>query len=388
MNEKKIILYTGIKFWQMSEGMHVTIAHQFEIFKDWDIYFVFYGRLSDHEKEIVLNEYGAKEVFCINDPVVTLVRAIRKVLALFHLNIFYALQKPFRIRKRYKKKIDSFIRKNGIRAVLVNYIWQSDLFMYGGNDYYKIIETHDPQYLFCSQNRKVNSKWPSYVTQDDEVKILSRFDLVLAVSNTDADYFKRFLKNDVFYLPFTVDAKYIPPKNKNGVLIIGFVGGKTEFNFRAVKWFIDNVFIHLDKKKFSLYIYGNVCKLFGGDESGNFVLKGFAATVEEIYETCDIMVNPALISGGIKTKNVECISHGLPLLTTTSGAKGMEEGVVSGALFSSDEPEKWINYINSLTDLKTRDSISQKAYDYAQRYFSTEKDKEFEAKVLRYIDKK
>lgn len=388
MNGKRIILYAGIKFWQMSEGMHVTIAHQFEIFKDWDIYFVFFGKLSSREKEIVLNKYGAKEVFCINDPVVTLVRAIRKVLALFHLNIFYALQKPFRIRKKYKKKMDAFIRKNNIRAVLVNYIWQSDLFIYEGNDYYKIIETHDPQYLFCSQNRKVNPKWPSYVTREDEVRILSQFDLVLAVSNTDADYFKRLLKNDVFYLPFTVDAKYIPPKSKNTGLIIGFVGGKTEFNYRAAKWFIDNVLIRLDKDKFSLYIYGNVCKFFGSEQPGNFVLKGFADTVEEIYETCDIMVNPALISGGIKTKNVECISHGLPLLTTTSGSKGMEEGVASGALFSSDEPKEWVDYINSLTNPKTRDSVSKKAYDYAQKYFSSEKDKEFEAKVFQYIDKR
>ena len=202
----------------------------------------------------------------------------------------------------------------------------------------------------------------------------------------DTEYFKRLLKNEIYYLPFTVAASYIQPKNNNGRLVIGFVGGRTEFNYKAITWFIDNVLIRLNKDKFRLYIYGNVCQFFNNNRQADFVLKGFVNNTEEIYRTCDIMVNPALISGGIKTKNIECISHGLPLMTTTSGSKGMEEGVVSGALFSSNQPEEWIAHLNLLSNLEARKAIGEKAYSYARSNFSTEKDVELENKISQHVN--
>lgn len=389
MEKNKIIIYTGIKFWHMSEGMHITMAHQFEIFKDWEIHFVFYGKLSDEEKGLVKNKYGAYAALCVNDPTVTLKRWVRKILSLVHLNKFYSLQRPFKIRKKYKKQINQYIKENQIQAVLVNYIWQSDLFLGEDNDCYKIIETHDPQYLFCTQNRKMDPKWPSFVKQEDEIEILSKFDLVLTVSNTDTEYFRQFLKNEIYYLPFTVTANYIEPKKNNDHLVIGFVGGGTKFNYEAVSWFIDNVLVNLDKDKFTLYIYGNVCKLFTESQSETlYVQKGFVDNVEGIYHTCDVMVNPAFISGGIKTKNIECISHGLPLMTTPAGAKGMEEGVSSGALFRSDDPKEWVIHLNALLDSDVRESISKKAYNYACSDFSAEKDIELEKKIAQTINHK
>lgn len=374
---KNIAIFTHFRFWQKGQGADIRIARQFELFDKEQKFLIFYGKLSKKEKKIIINQYGVKSIFTFQSKRIELIRYFRKFLSIIYLNRFYTLRKPFTVPKRYKKMVDQFLEKNSIDIVLCNYIWMSDLFNFKSNKmYYKVIETHDSQYLFCKQNLEINKKWTSFVTEEDEFQILKGFDMVLAVSTFDYQYFSRKL-NNVFYLPWTVPLNYIMPTERE-VLNIGFIGGKMLFNSNSVKWFIQNVFSFLEKGKYVLNIYGNVCKLLLAEGKIDGVrLHGFIENSEEIYSNNDIMINPVSITGGIKTKNVECLAHGVPLMTTSMGSKGLEMGINLQAFFVSDDQNDWIDEIIKLNELSYREQMGRKGYQFASQYFSNEYEEKF-----------
>lgn len=379
---KNIVIITHFKFWQLSQGAHVRIANQFSLFKDFTKYLIFLGKLSGSEKELIKEKFTVEKILCINSLKVNLIRILRKILSKIGLNKFYCLQKPFKYSYRLKNKARKFISENGIKVGLINYIWFSDILLNDKNkDIFKIIETHDPQFLFCEQNLKINFEWTSYIKQQDEFDILKKYDIVLSVSRIDKHYFDKELKN-VYYLPSAVSLNYHNPHDTE-IIKIGFVGGDTEFNFQAISWFITNVFNDLDES-FELNIFGKVCERLSVYKNQRVKLRGYVDSFNEIYSLCDVMVNPAFIEGGIKTKNIECLGQGLPLLTTKAGALGLETGLEQGAFYSSNDPEVWKNILFDLKIYENREHCGKKAYEFAKVEFSKIKEIEF----LNYLNKK
>jgi glycosyltransferase involved in cell wall biosynthesis len=61
---------------------------------------------------------------------------------------------------------------------------------------------------------------------------------------------------------------------------------------------------------------------------------GFAADIENYYKAADVMLNPVLSGGGVKTKVVEAIAYGATVISTATGAAGVDSSVCGNKLIT------------------------------------------------------
>lgn len=66
---------------------------------------------------------------------------------------------------------------------------------------------------------------------------------------------------------------------------------------------------------------------------GRVVYLGFLPDLHEFLLAQDVMLNPVLQGGGIKTKAVEALAYGKPVVSTASGAAGLTREACGDALF-------------------------------------------------------
>ena len=105
------------------------------------------------------------------------------------------------------------------------------------------------------------------------------------------------------------------------------------------------------------------------DNSG-VTLHGIVDDLDEIYRRIDIVINPVRVGSGLKIKNVEALANGLPLVTTSHGAEGMEDGAGT-AFLVADTPQDFAEHINQLlASQETRQALGEQAYAYAEENFS------------------
>lgn len=364
----KYAIVTMEKFWHFRQGADITISNKFKLLNGEKI-LIFVGRLDKNEKTSFEKKYNCK-VFVIYPFLYNIVRAVRMVLRKAHLNKFYFLKKPFRFSIFTRHKMNKIIKNEECNAVICEYIWLSGLFK-SNEKYVKIIETHDIQYLLCEQCKKMSKELSIGVKQKHEIAIYKKFDVVCCVSHPDMDYFKQYL-NNLCYLPPIYETQTKDAACKKDKLNIGFIGGLAQFNVDAIMWFLDNVLPRLEDV--TVNVYGKVCDMLAVKPTDNLLLHGPVDDLADVYINNHIMINPTFIAGGIKTKNVEALSYGKIVLTTTQGARGLNEFVDKGHILVCDDPESYIKHIN---DFKTKIEEIEKNRDERISFFREMNSEEF-----------
>ena len=100
---------------------------------------------------------------------------------------------------------------------------------------------------------------------------------------------------------------------------------------------------------------------------------GFRENLEEIYREADIVINPVLFGGGLKIKNVEALCYSKPLVTTSAGADGLEEGI-NKAFLVCDSAESMIEDISIIIENpEKRTELANAAYEFSKRTFGEDK---------------
>lgn len=69
-----------------------------------------------------------------------------------------------------------------------------------------------------------------------------------------------------------------------------------------------------------------------GYSDKNIIYAGFAPAIEVYYKAADVFLNPVLSGGGIKTKMVEAIANGTTVVSTETGATGIDKTVCGSKL--------------------------------------------------------
>ncbi|MCB0284684.1 MAG: glycosyltransferase family 4 protein, partial [Calditrichaeota bacterium] len=67
-------------------------------------------------------------------------------------------------------------------------------------------------------------------------------------------------------------------------------------------------------------------------KSKNIIYTGFVVDIESYFKAADIFLNPVLSGGGIKTKIVEAIAYGATVISTETGAIGLDKEVCGNKL--------------------------------------------------------
>ncbi len=255
----------------------------------------------------------------------------------------------FWIDEWYFDKIGKAARKivaaEKISIVVCEYIFYSKALV-GLDNVVKIIDTHDvfgDRYKIFTKIGK-RPQWFS-TTKKGEKKALERADLVLAIQEYDADYFKKSVKVEVMTL------HYIPPsivrvaeERVPGPIRILFVGSNQDVNRAAVDYLLSSVVPALidSKVNFCIHIAGTICNYLQLHNNNKWlVLHGTVESLTELYQNVDVVVNPSTSGTGLPIKVMEALSHGLIVVGSSSGLRGVPLGTELSSILLCETPSDW-----------------------------------------------
>ena len=180
----------------------------------------------------------------------------------------------------------------------------------------------------------------------------------------------------------------VPKQKEAEANRIGFVGPSFHPpNIDAVQFFADDIFPLLLKKfpNTQFCVAGRGFSDLVVRNHQNTSLLGYVEDIEEFYHSCKIIVIPLRFGGGIKSKTVEAMAFGCPVVSTAIGIE--EIGAVNGIhAFIADTPFDFAEkLVRLMEDRPMREKLSMNARDLVVKRFSFEKRSEKLEKIIQNI---
>jgi glycosyltransferase involved in cell wall biosynthesis len=312
--------------------------------------------------------------YCIKyhkPPEKLLRKIITKLNNKFNINYYLSYQIDDWYDPSIDEKIITIIEGKKINYVLVEYIFFSKILKKIPHNILKIIDTHD---IFTNRHKmyiknNIKPRW-FYTSKTQEAKALNRADVILAIQKNETKFFSKLTKKKVITVGNISKLKKLKrPDNRYPILL--FVGSKNYVNILSINYFIKEIMpkIILSFPKITLNIVGSICENPKIKDLPKQCKKiGFVNDLESYYYSCNIVINPLVAGTGLKIKTIEALSYGKPVITTTLGADGLEDG--EGEYFLiADSASKYIEYIKKIfNDKDYYNNLSQNAFSYAKKY--------------------
>ncbi len=190
--------------------------------------------------------------------------------------------------------------------------------------------------------------------QEKEFYLMKRSDISYTLSNVEVEVVHKIDSS----IPMRIIKTFAYEQFRENVPLnfeernhIMFVGGFTHTpNEDAMLWFVKEVFPLITSRiDISLYIVGAspTAKIMNL-ESKNVIIKGFLTDdeLQELYDSCRMVVVPLRYGAGVKGKVLEAMYNGLPVITTSIGAEGIEG--IEEIVVVEDEKEKFARRVCEL----------------------------------------
>ncbi len=209
------------------------------------------------------------------------------------------------------------------------------------------------------------------VSTEQENAYFKAFDIVMMIQKNDLEKVSKVIgRRKTILAPHPVSMPKMTIRRR--VNTIGFVASGYPPNVESINWFLDHVWPLVEHAGITLEIYGHVCASLKRRRTGSVVMNGFIADQDLIYQDIDIVINPVRNGAGLKIKNVEALGSGLPLITTTHGAMGIEDGIGRSFLVADDHLSFSRHILHLVEDYDRRKELGDEAYKYALYNFSPE----------------
>lgn len=265
--------------------------------------------------------------------------------------------------------------------VWLEYYLQSRLFEALDSTITKVIHTHDRftdrQKLFQKRG-KVPEFY--YLTKKGEKTALSRADIVIAIQEKECQQFKKALKGTKAICLSIGD--FITEQDTKKVLdkAYGFLGSANILNVNAVNFFINNYLLEIKKEEpeSQFIIAGGVCGEI--PDSDRYVKLGCIDDLKGFYDKVRFVVTPMSTGTGLNIKNIEALSYGKPVVTTSTGAKGLDGARKAMKVADSSE-----GYIGAVLELLQHNEIVQEMSMFAKRFVERYNKRNIEK--YKYIEK-
>lgn len=148
-----------------------------------------------------------------------------------------------------------------------------------------------------------------------------------------------------------------------------FIGAQDYYpNEQAVGYIVDEVVPRLNEAKTQYEI------LIGGKglnerlqqqikETPNITYTGFIPVLDTFLKACDVMLNPVILGGGIKTKAIEALGYDKTVVSSRSGAAGILPQACGDKLLVSDDFD-WYGFVAHINKaISQHTTIPQSFYD-------------------------
>lgn len=199
-----------------------------------------------------------------------------------------------------------------------------------------------------------------------EIEISKLYDNVVFVAENEAKLLNSKLNSNKSYgVPLGVDVDYFSQKldiNKENDTI-SFLGVmNVTHNEAAVIHFIRDILPLILSKKPNAKFYvvgGGVTDKLKAYESDNVIFTGRVEDVRTVIGKTSVFVCPLIFGSGIKTKNLEAMAMGVPVVTTSIGAENIN--AVDGVDFVvRDDDKEFAQAVLEIMDDKIKSEEIQK----------------------------
>ena len=221
-----------------------------------------------------------------------------------------------------------------------------------------------------------------------ELEISEQCDKTIFVAQQEADILNKELhKNKACAVPIGVDVDYFSLRYKNSeegkIAFLGALG--VAHNEFAVRYFIKEILplilSEYPKAKF-LVVGGGASEDLLKLQSEYVIFTGRVEDVRDYLEECSVFVCPMTFGSGIKTKNLEAMAMGLPVVTTSIGAENINARNERDWIVA-DSSEKFAKAIlEILVNENKRLSLSKNGSIFVRKHFTWKVAKEKFAEIF------
>lgn len=302
--------------------------------------------------------------------------------------IFSNIQlKPISFYRNYSKKL----------AKLLQPIWQNydiifvdhvDMFQYIPKAYFSktILHQHNAEFVMWERVAKLSNFGFKKLALLLQAKLLKRLEvkycnaakLILASPNDELELQKAGVMHQHFFETYHLgDDKLLEekplefnPSSKN----LLYVGTLTwEANIDGLLWFLENVWSSITAKDnaITLTIVGkNPDVRLLKYKNQNVIFKGFVEDLEPEFQNAKLFIVPLRFGSGIKVKVVSAMYRGLPCITTSIGAEGLQVENGKHLLIAEDKEAFSQAIFKLINDATTWQTLSVESRKLAQEKYS------------------
>lgn len=234
-----------------------------------------------------------------------------------------------------------------------------------------VLDTHDLESRAAESRRSQSVAVHTTLSFEQEVALLSRYERVLLIQAEDHGLVRARLGEVALLAPHPVQFAALPLQAERRHL--GLVGSDWAANLHGLDWFADRVWPLLEGQVegLQMQLYGWLSERWR-PEFKAFQRHGFVADFKQAWAGMDVAINPVRWGAGLKIKSVEAMGHGLPLVSTTEGARGMLDGAGTAFLLA-DEPQAFAEACRTLLlQPQQRAALGEAARRYTSTYFSAQ----------------
>ncbi|MCC5833754.1 MAG: glycosyltransferase family 4 protein [Opitutales bacterium] len=279
---------------------------------------------------------------------------------------------PYELTTAMKQTIKRWAAVEDYAIVIVNYFWMTPALDFFPNSL-KVTLTHDVWHKHISVG---DPRYPLLERLDakTEASYLNKSDTLIAISEHDATIFRQFttVKDPIISLPSFPSKKFDKKDSSLGSLV--FASGYQP-NIDGLNWLLNTVWplVLQRAKSAQLSIGGQICKNLDSEQlpTGTQLIGG-CLDPAEFYQHTQIAIVPILKGTGVKTKIIEALQFGIPVVTTPQGLLGIEFLTAYGVIIESC-PDRFSQAITSLLEnhgeTKRLGKLNRTAFE---KYFTTE----------------
>lgn len=345
---KNLLLITDVNFWMEGAGHRMRILRLVEYLRTNTNLTIAYIGIDEGQSAQWLNET-------------------------FRIDFIYLDPNRIIDNQSYNRLLSKLFEERNFDVSIIEFIHLSYCLKSIPNQVTTILDAHDiineRSAGFAEFNYPI---WGYHINKELEYKLFGMYDYVMVIC--DVDYQKIQLispTQKLILAPHPV--KKVEHIYRSRVQNIGFIASEYTPNVDAIVHFLNNIWSHFSlKTRINLSIYGNVSNKLTNLNVEGLIIKGFVEDLEVVYNEVDIVINPVRFGAGLKIKNMEAIGHGIPLITTVHGARGLELGMGS-AFIQVNTDEDFLEALYELVlDFEFRKKIGKNALEFAQNGFSAE----------------
>ena len=237
------------------------------------------------------------------------------------------------------------------------------------------------QYSLLSQNlMKWVYKREEKLLSKYEQKIYRLFDTCFFVSETEVELFCN--KYECIDRPLAIsngiDTEFfIPPvRHPNNDHPVFLFTGVMDYkpNIESVLWFIEYVWPRIikkyDKARFIIAGMNPVSPISALGRTKGVEVTGYIEDILPYYHQSDIFIAPLRIARGLQNKILQAFSCGVPVISTSMGAEGID--VTDGVnILIADTPDMFFDTIEKLkNNIALYESIRENALSLAKNHYS------------------